>query len=103
MRAPGAAALAPLAALACSCAGAGEAAPVLVLAAAGTAASWALRRRRALPAEPPVRIEGRAALGREAGVALVRAGGERILVGFGRDGVRRLGRLPALPRPEGDP
>jgi flagellar protein FliO/FliZ len=103
VRGAGAATLAALPAIAAACAGAGEAAPVLVLAAAGAAASWALRRRRDLPAEPPVRVEARAPLGREAGVALVRAGGERILVGYGRDGVRRLARLPAPTRPEGEP
>ena len=38
-------------------------------------------------------VTGRAALSREAGVAVVRAGGQQLLVGWGRDGVRLLARL----------
>ncbi len=38
-------------------------------------------------------VTGRAALSREAGVAVVRAGGQQVLVGWGRDGVRLLARL----------
>jgi flagellar biogenesis protein FliO len=58
---------------------------VLVLAAAVI-----LVRRRARGAEPRplVAILSRAALGPGTGVAIVEAGGRRLLVGFGRDGVR---------------
>ncbi|HET8724259.1 MAG TPA: flagellar biosynthetic protein FliO [Anaeromyxobacteraceae bacterium] len=58
------------------------------------AAAAALRRGRpGGAAPPPVSVESRIALSREAGVALVRAGGSTFLVGWGRDGVRLLARL----------
>jgi hypothetical protein len=38
-------------------------------------------------------VTGRTVLSREAGVAVVRAGGQEVLVGWGRDGVRLLARL----------
>jgi hypothetical protein len=52
--------------------------------------------RRARPgdrATPSVSVESRAALSRDAGVALLRAGGAAYLVGWGRDGVRLVARL----------
>ncbi len=55
------------------------------------------RRRVAGPAE--IAVEARLPLGRDAGVALVRAGGERLLLGWGGGGVRLLARV----REEGAP
>jgi hypothetical protein len=43
--------------------------------------------------ERPLRVEDRESLGRDSGVALVRAGTDRLLVGWGRDGVRLVARL----------
>ena len=63
---------------------------LLALALAG-----ALLRRRASGAAGPSRlsVEARAPLSRDAGVALLRAGRESLLVGWGRDGVRLVARL----------
>ncbi len=46
-----------------------------------------------------IRVEDRARLSHDAGVAVVHAGGVTHLVGWGREGVRLLGRLdrPGLP------
>lgn len=56
-----------------------------------------LRRGRAGDgATPALRVEARAALSRDAGVALVRAGDSAYLVGWGREGVRLVARLERL-------
>ncbi len=53
------------------------------------AAGVLLVKRRARPAaQGPVLVLTRAPLGPGLGVALVEAGGRRLLVGWGRDGVR---------------
>jgi hypothetical protein len=64
-----------------------------VLAALGGAA--VLLRRRAGGARDgrPVRVEALQPLARDAGVAVVRSGDLRLLVGYGRCGVRLLSRL----------
>ena len=61
----------------------------------------ALARRRAAPpgSDDDLVITGRAHLARDAGLASVRARGEFLLVGWGRDGVRLVARLG----PERDP
>ncbi len=61
------------------------------------AAGFLARRRVAGPAG--LALEARLPLGRDAGVALVRAGGERLLLGWGGGGVRVLARV----REEGAP
>jgi flagellar biogenesis protein FliO len=60
------------------------------LALAGLAALVLVVRRRTRPAAAPepVAVLARAPLGPGIGVALVEAGGRRLLLGFGRDGVR---------------
>ncbi len=65
------------------------AAAVLLVAVA--AAGLLARRRVAGPAE--IAVEARLPLGRDAGVAVVRAGGERLLIGWGGGGIRLLARL----------
>lgn len=50
-------------------------------------------RRRGTDVDRPLHVEARAPLGRDAGVALVQAGGDRLVIGWGRDGVRLLARL----------
>ena len=50
-------------------------------------------RRPRADAHRPMHVEEHASLGRDAGVALVRAGSERLLVGWGREGVRLVARL----------
>jgi hypothetical protein len=64
---------------------------VLLLLAAGAAVA---RRRlaRATGGDGPV-VSGRVLLSRDAGIAVVRAGSESVLVGWGRDGVRLIARL----------
>jgi hypothetical protein len=52
-------------------------------------------RRPGTRAERPLRVEDREPLGRDSGVALVRAGPDRLLVGWGRDGVRLVARRGA--------
>jgi hypothetical protein len=47
------------------------------------------------PSPRDLEIEDRALLARDAGVALVRARGEVLLVGWGRDGVRLVTRIGA--------
>lgn len=61
----------------------------------------AVVRRHRSPRRSPaaLELEGRAWLGRDSGVAVVRARGESLLVGFGRDGVRLLSRLGRDGRP----
>lgn len=59
------------------------------LVALGLAAVALLVRRRARPARAePVAVLARAALGPGLGVALLEAGGRRLLVGWGKEGVR---------------
>jgi flagellar protein FliO/FliZ len=95
VRAPGAPAWAAAPALAaCSCAGGGEVLPAAALLAVAGAAALLLRRRAgAGRPSPPLRLEARAPLGRDCGVAVIRLGEERLLVGYGRAGVRPLRRL----------
>lgn len=63
------------------------------------AALVVLARRRCRPAPAcPVAIVARAPLGPGLGVALVEAGGRRLLVGWGKDGVRLLRDLGAPER-----
>jgi hypothetical protein len=60
---------------------------LLVLAA--LAAAVLLARRRVRPAAPaPILVVSRAPLGPGLGVAVLEAGGRRLLVGWGKDGVR---------------
>ena len=60
-----------------------------LLALAAIAAGVLLVRRRARPAAPsPLLVLTRAPLGPGLGVALVEAGGRRLLVGWGKEGVR---------------
>jgi flagellar protein FliO/FliZ len=66
----------------------------LVAAALGAAA--VIARRRAAPAAAPLlAIVSRAALARDAGIALVEVGGRRLLVGYGSTGVQLLADAPA--------
>ena len=69
------------------------AAAVVALLAAG--AVLARRRLAGRPSPRDLEIEDRALLARDAGVALVRARGEVLLVGWGRDGVRLVTRIGA--------
>jgi flagellar biogenesis protein FliO len=62
-------------------------------------AAVALLARRRVSGPTGLVLEARLPLGRDAGVALVRAGGERLLLGWGGGGVRLLARL----REEGAP
>ncbi len=58
------------------------------------AGAAALSRRAGAGAPPGLlTVEARAALGRENGVALVRAGGRRFLVGYGPGGASALAEL----------
>lgn len=84
----------------------GEAGPLAARAAIATLAVGALaamlaRRRGAVP-PPPLRVLGRAALGRTAAVALVEADGRRFLLGAGERAVELLAELPPASR-EGSP
>lgn len=65
------------------------AAALLLLAGAGAV----LLARRRLPGPSGLHLQARLPLGRDAGVALVLAGGERLLLGWGSGGVRLLTRL----------
>jgi hypothetical protein len=67
-----------------------------LLGALGLAAA-ALRPPRAL--DPDLRLAARHPLGREAGVALLEAGGRRLLVGYAPAGVCLLADLSAEARP----
>jgi flagellar biogenesis protein FliO len=60
-----------------------------------------LVRRRAAPAQAsaPVAVIARAALGPGVGVAVVEAGGRRLLVGFGKDGVHLVRDLGTEAQP----
>jgi hypothetical protein len=86
--------LAPVAFLA-SC-GEASAAAMRASAVVGLLALGAALVRRGRPQRldaASLEVRSRAFLGRDAGIAIVRAGGESLLVGFGRDGVRLLSRL----------
>jgi flagellar protein FliO/FliZ len=62
------------------------------------------RRGRATPVADPVAVLARAPLGPGLGVALVEAEGRRLLVGWGKDGVRLVRDLGAREGgPEGRP
>ncbi len=65
-----------------------------VLALLGGALALVRHRRPPGPEGRTLVVEQREALGRESGVALVRTGTERLLVGWGRRGVRILSRRP---------
>jgi hypothetical protein len=67
------------------------AAAVVALLAAG--AVLARRRFGRRPSPRDLVIEDQAMLARDAGVALVRARGEVLVVGWGRDGVRLVARV----------
>ena len=72
-----------------------------LLALAALAAGLLLARRRArAPSPPPVLVLSRAPLGPGLGVALVEADGRRLLVGWGKEGVRLVRDLGA---PGGQP
>lgn len=79
---------------------AGALAPAAARAAVAVAALGALavlvrRAPRAAALPPPLALVSRAALSREAGLALVEADGRRMLVGYGEHGVRLLADLSA--------
>jgi hypothetical protein len=59
----------------------------------GVAAALLRRRGGAPGAPPPLAVEARIAFSRDAGVAVLRAGRDALLVGWGRDGVRLVARL----------
>jgi hypothetical protein len=89
-----AASLAPFALLAsCGEAPASAMRASAVVGALALAGALVRRRRGAHPGAGALEVTSRAWLGRDAGVALVRARGEAFLVGFGREGVRLLSRL----------
>jgi hypothetical protein len=67
------------------------AAAVVALLASG--AVLARRRLSRHPGPGDLEVADRALLARDAGVALVRARGELLLVGWGRDGVRLVARI----------
>lgn len=56
-------------------------------------AAAARRRLSSRPLARDLEVQSRVWLARDTGVALVRARGESLLVGWGRDGVRLLSRL----------
>lgn len=80
----------------------GTAARAALAVVAIAAAAAALRAGPRAGGPPAIAVAARQPLGRDAGVAVVEAGGLRLLVGFGADGVRVLARLPASP-PGGAP
>lgn len=64
------------------------------------AAAILARRRLGRASTPPcLEVTDRVPLSREAGVALVRARGDVVLVGWGRDGVRLVARIGREPPP----
>lgn len=67
--------------------------------AALAAAALLVRRRCAVGTapQPPIAVVARAPLGPGLGVALVETGGRRVLVGWGKDGVRLLRDLGSAP------
>lgn len=103
----GAGALALLAAA--SAAGAGSAAAGAAALAAAAGAAVAARRGRRAPGACALAVAERLPLGRDGGVALLDAGGRRLLLGWGPGGVTLLAELPppsgaaAAPAPEAEP
>ena len=72
----------------------------LVVVALAALALLVRRRGRAAPAADPVAVLASAPLGPGLGVALLETGGRRLLVGWGKDGVRLVRDLgPAEARP----
>jgi hypothetical protein len=65
----------------------------IVLVLLGAAAILARRRLARAPAPPGLEVTDRALLSRDAGLAIVRARDELLLVGWGRDGARLVARL----------
>ena len=63
---------------------------LLVVLALAALALLVRRRGRLAPAVAPVAVVARAPLGPGLGIALVEAAGRRLLVGWGKDGVRLL-------------
>jgi hypothetical protein len=66
------------------------AAVVAILALGAVLGRWRFSRH---PAARALEVADRALLARDAGVALVRARGELLVVGWGRDGVRLVARI----------
>jgi flagellar protein FliO/FliZ len=60
----------------------------LVLLLLGACVVLARRRSRGVPLANPIEIVARAPLGPALGLALLDVGGRRLLVGWGKDGVR---------------
>jgi flagellar protein FliO/FliZ len=73
-----------------------------VLVAAGLGAVAVLVRRAPARAPLALRVVSRAALAREAGVAVLEVEGQRLVVGWGSGGVRVLSRLEAASGAHGD-
>ena len=67
----------------------------LVLLGLAAAVLLVRRRGRAAPGPDPVSVLARAPLGPGLGVALLEADGQRLLVGWGKDGVRLVRDLGA--------
>jgi hypothetical protein len=67
----------------------------LVVAALAVALLVARRRARAISPPAAIAVLGRAALGPGLGLALVEVGGHRLLVGWGKDGVRLVREVGA--------
>ena len=89
-----AASLAPVALLAsCGDAPASAVRASALIGALALAGALVRRRQGTHPGTGALEVTSRAWLGRDAGIALVRAHGEAFLVGFGRNGVRLLSRL----------
>lgn len=65
----------------------------IVLALLAAAAILARRRLARTGLPPDLEVTDRAPLSRDAGLALVRARGDLLLVGWGRDGARLVARL----------
>lgn len=71
------------------------------LAAAAVGAIAALARRRGRPSpSAPLAVTARADLSRDAGIALLEAGGRRLLVGWSRGGVSLVAELGTDPSGE---
>lgn len=66
---------------------------LLALSILAAAAVLAHRRRPTERGAPGLSVEARALLGRDSGLALVRADGQALLVGWGTGGVRLVARL----------
>jgi hypothetical protein len=78
----------------------GRGAAAALVVAGVAAAAFALHRRRGgLSAPPALALLERQPLGRDAGLALLAAGGRRLVVGWGSAGVTLLAELPHGDRP----